>query len=66
MSVYGELDLMAKRKTELDFNGKREHIARVNMPNTAYQFNRLTLKYCMVQEIMQLYRIPSKLRLTLT
>ena len=36
MSVYGELNPMVEHKTQLSFKGKREHIAKVNMPNIAY------------------------------
>ena len=36
MSVYGELDPMVKHTTQFAFKGKREHIAKVSMPNIAY------------------------------
>ena len=36
MSVYGELDPMIEHRTQFAFNGKREHIAKVNMPNKSY------------------------------
>ena len=36
MSVYEELDPMVEHKTQFAFKGKREHIAKVNMPNIAY------------------------------
>ena len=36
MSVYGELDPMIEHRTQYAFNGKREHIAKVNMPDIAY------------------------------
>ena len=36
MSVYGELDPMAKHKRRFAFKGNREHIAKVNIPNIAY------------------------------
>ena len=36
MSVYRELDLMAEHRAQFAFKGKREHIAKVNMPNIAY------------------------------
>ena len=35
MSVYGELDPMVHR-AQFAFKGKREHIAKDNMPNIAY------------------------------
>ena len=36
MTVYGESDPMAEHKTQFVFKGKREHIAKVNIPNIAY------------------------------
>ena len=36
MSVYGELDPMIEHRTQFAFKGKREHIAKVNMPNIAH------------------------------
>ena len=36
MIVYGELNPMVEHKTQFSFKGKREHIAKVNMPNIAY------------------------------
>ena len=36
MSVYGELDPMVEHRTQFAIKGKREHIAKVNMPNIAY------------------------------
>ena len=36
MSVYGELDSMVEHRTQFAFKEKREHIAKVNMPNIAY------------------------------
>ena len=36
MSVYGELDPLVEHRTRFAFKGKREHIAKVNMPNIAY------------------------------
>ena len=36
MSIYGELDPMVEYRTQFAFNGKREHIAKVNMPNIAF------------------------------
>ena len=44
MSTYRELGLMAKRKTELAFNGKREHIAKVNMPSIAYPSQQIDIE----------------------
>ena len=36
MSVYGELDPMIEHRTQFAFKGKREHIAKINIPNIAY------------------------------
>ena len=36
MSVYGGLDPMVEHRTQFAFKGKREHIAKVHMPNIAY------------------------------
>ena len=36
MSVYVELDPMIEHRTKFAFKGKREHIATINTPNTAY------------------------------
>ena len=36
MSVYGELDPMVEHRTQFTFKGKREDIAKVNMPNIAH------------------------------
>ena len=36
MSVYGELDPMVEHRTQFAFKDKREHIAKVNIPNIAY------------------------------
>ena len=36
MSIFGELDPMVKYRTQFAFKGKREHIAKVNIPNIAY------------------------------
>lgn len=33
MSIYGELDPMPEHKTQLVFNGKREHKTKVNISN---------------------------------
>ena len=34
--VYGELGPIVENRTKFAFKGKREHIAKVNMPNIAY------------------------------
>ena len=36
MTVYGESNPMAEHRTQFAFKGKREHIAKVNIPNIAY------------------------------
>ena len=36
MSVYGELDPMIGHRTQFAFNGKREHIAQIDISNMAY------------------------------
>ena len=36
MSVYGKLDPMIKHRTQFAFKDKRDHIAKVNIPNKAY------------------------------
>ena len=35
MSFYRELDAMIEHRTQFVFKGKREHIAKVNVPNIA-------------------------------
>ena len=36
MSVYRESDPMIEHRTQFAFSGKREHIAKVNIPKMAY------------------------------
>ena len=36
MSVYGELDPMIDHRTQFAFKSKKEHIAKVNIPNIGY------------------------------
>ena len=36
MSVYGELGPVVEHRAQFAFTGKREHIAKVNIPNIAY------------------------------
>ena len=36
MSVYRELDPMIEHRMKFAFEGKREHIAKVNIPNIVY------------------------------
>ena len=44
MSVYRELDPMVEHRTQFAFKGKREHIAKVNMPNIAYPNQHIDIK----------------------
>ena len=36
MNVYSELDPMVEHRTQFAFKDKREHIAKVSIPNIAY------------------------------
>ena len=36
MSAYVELDPTVEHRIQFAFKGKREHIVKVNMPNTSY------------------------------
>ena len=36
MSIYGELNPEPEHRTQFAFNGKREHIVKVNIPNIGY------------------------------
>ena len=36
MSIYGELNPEPEHRAQFVFKGKREHIAKVNIPNTGY------------------------------
>ena len=44
MIVYGELDPMVEHRTQFTFRGKREHMAKVNMPNIAYQNQHIDIE----------------------
>ena len=44
MSVYGELFPMVEHRTQFAFKGKREHVAKVNMPNIAYQSQQIEIE----------------------
>ena len=52
MSIYGKLDPMVEHRAQVAFEGKRDHMAKVNMPNIGYPINTLTLKYRMVEGTM--------------
>ena len=41
MSDYGELDPMVEHRTQFAFNGKRDCIAKVKIPNMAYPGQRI-------------------------
>ena len=36
MNIYRELDPIAESRTQFAFKSKREHIAKVNLPNLTY------------------------------
>ena len=44
MSIYGELDPMVEHRTQFSFKGKREHIAKVNMPNIAFPSQHIDIE----------------------
>ena len=44
MSVYGELDPMIEHRTQFAFQGKREHIPKVNMPSMTYPSQYIDIK----------------------
>ena len=44
MSVYGELDPMVEHRTQFAFKGRKEHIAKVNIPNIAYPNQHIDIK----------------------
>ena len=44
MSVYRELDSMVEHRTQFAFKGKREHVAKVNMPSIAYPNQNINIK----------------------
>ena len=44
MSVYGELDPMTEQRTQFAFKSKREHIAKVNIPNIAYRNQHIDIE----------------------
>ena len=44
MSIYGELDPMVDHRTQFAFKGKREHIAKVNIPNIAHQNQHIDIE----------------------
>ena len=44
MSIYRELDPMIKHRTPFVFKGKRDHIAKVNIPNIAYPSQHIDIE----------------------
>ena len=44
MSVYGELALMVEHRTQFAFKVKREHISKVNMPNSTYPSQHIDIE----------------------
>ena len=44
MSVYGELDPMVEHRTQFAFKGKRDHMAKVNIPNITYPSQHIDLE----------------------
>ena len=44
MSVYRELDPMVEHRMQFVFKDKREHIAKVNMPNIAYPSQHIDIE----------------------
>ena len=44
MSVYGELGPMVEHRTQFAFKVKREHISKVNMPNSAYPSQHIDIE----------------------
>ena len=58
---------MPEYKTRFTFKGKREHIAKVNIPKMAHPNRHIDIEmFRMLQDIMSFYQIPRKLRLILT
>ena len=66
MIVYGELDPMIEHRTQFAFKGKREHIAKVNMPNIAYPNQYINIEIPHGSRDHIIIEISSKLRLILT
>ena len=62
MSVYGELDPMVEHKTQFAFKDKREHIAKVNMPNIEYpgQHIDIEIPHCTRDHVI----VPDTVKIT--
>ena len=66
MSVYRELDPIVEHMTQFAFKGKREHIAKVNMPNIAYPSQHIDIQILHGSRDHVIVPDTSKLGLTLT
>ena len=44
MGIYGELGPMVEHRTQFAFKGKREHIAKANVPNIAYPIQHIDIE----------------------
>ena len=44
MSVYGELDPMVENRTQFAFKGKRDHTAKVKIPNITYPSQHIDIE----------------------
>ena len=65
MCVYGELDPMVEHRTQFAFKGKREHIAKVSMPNITYSNQHTDIDIPHGSRDHVIIPVPSKLRLIL-
>ena len=66
MSVYRELDPMVEHRTQFAFKSKREHRAKVNMPNIVYPNQHIAIEILHGSGDHVAVQIPLKLPLTLT
>ena len=44
MSAFGKLDPVVEHRIQFAVKGKREHIAKVNMPNIAYPSQQIEME----------------------
>ena len=63
MSAFGKLDPVVEHRIQFAVKGKREHIAKVNMPNIAYPSQHIGIEIPHGSKDHVLYQIPSKLGL---
>ena len=68
MRVYGGLGPMIEHRTQFVFKGKREHIAKVNMPNMACPNQFIDIKiphgsrdYVIIPDTVKILRLILKL-----